>query len=37
MQGRAVEVLKREGEEGEYWRDGQDLEALWERVGGDGV
>jgi hypothetical protein len=28
--------LKREGEEGEYWRDGRDLQVLWERVeGGD--
>jgi hypothetical protein len=33
---RAVGVLKREGEEGEYWRDGRDLQVLWERVeGGD--
>jgi hypothetical protein len=32
---RAVEVLMREGEEGEYWRDGQDLQALWEKVCGD--
>ena len=34
---RAIGVLKREGEEGEYWRDGRDLEVLWGRVGGDGV
>lgn len=34
---RAVGVLKREGEEGEYWRDGRDLEVLWGRVGGDCV
>lgn len=32
---RAVGVLKREGEEGEYWRDGRDLEGLWGRVCGD--
>jgi hypothetical protein len=34
---RAVGVLKRQGEEGEYWRDGRDLEVLWGRVGGDSV
>lgn len=34
---RAVGVLKKEGEEGEYWRDGRDLEVLWGRVGGDCV
>ena len=32
--GRAVGALEREGEEGEYWRDGRDLEGLWGRVGG---
>ena len=32
---RAVGVLMREGEEGEYWRDGRDLEVLWGRVGGN--
>ncbi|KAM0700265.1 hypothetical protein Q7P35_011985 [Cladosporium inversicolor] len=26
---RAIGVLKREGEEGKYWRDGRDLEVLW--------
>lgn len=31
---KAVGVLKREGAEGEYWRDGRDLEGLWGRVGG---
>jgi hypothetical protein len=30
---RAVEVLKREGEEGEFWKDGRDLEELWGRGG----
>lgn len=34
---RAIGVLKREGEDGEYWRDGRDLEVLWGKVGGDGV
>jgi len=34
---RAVGALKREEEEGEYWRDGRDLEVLWGRVGGDCV
>lgn len=34
---RAVGVLKREGEEGEYWRDGTDLEVLWRRIGGECV
>jgi hypothetical protein len=34
---RAVEILKREGEEGEFWKDGRDLEELWERGGGSGV
>jgi hypothetical protein len=34
---RAVGMLKKEGEEGEYWRDGRDLEVLWGRVGGDCV
>jgi len=29
---RAVGLLKREGDEGEYWRDGRDLEGLWGRV-----
>jgi hypothetical protein len=29
---RAVVELKREGEEGEFWRDGRDLEELWEGV-----
>jgi hypothetical protein len=32
---RAVGVLKREGEEGEYWRDGRDLEMLWGRIGAE--
>lgn len=31
---RAVEVLKREGEEGPYWRDGRDLAVMWERAAG---
>lgn len=31
---RAVEVLKREGEEGPYWRDGRDLAAMWEKAAG---
>lgn len=31
----AVEVLKKGGEEGMYWRDGRDLGEMWERaVGG---
>lgn len=31
----AVEVLKKGGEEGVYWRDGRDLGEMWERaVGG---
>jgi hypothetical protein len=34
---RAVEILKREGEEGEFWRDGRDLEQVWERGGRSGV
>lgn len=34
---RAVGLLKKEGEDGEYWRDGRDLEVLWGRVGGDCV
>jgi hypothetical protein len=25
---KAVELLKREGEEGEFWKDGRDLEEL---------
>lgn len=29
---RAVEVLKRESEEGPYWRDGRDLAAMWEKA-----
>lgn len=29
---RAVAELKREGEEGEFWRDGWDLEEVWEGV-----
>lgn len=33
----AIEVLKREGEKGEYWRDGRELSAWWELVGGDDV
>lgn len=30
----AVEVLKKGGEEGVYWRDGRDLGEMWERVVG---
>lgn len=26
----AVAELKREGEEGEFWRDGRDLEGVWD-------
>ncbi|KAM0722709.1 hypothetical protein Q7P37_002150 [Cladosporium fusiforme] len=34
--GFAVDVLRCEGEEGEFWRDGRDLEVVWEG-GGEGV
>jgi hypothetical protein len=34
---KAVELLKREGEEGEFWKDGRDLEELWEKGGAGGA